>query len=117
LTPRDRILLAVRLLGGQRNLARKIPTHDRNVRRWIAGYGKPSAEAQERAREALERRRGEIEEALAGWDRDVISAQDYYDLTTSDPCTCGAGPGDDHSKSCSKRRQEERIAARKRAAI
>jgi len=68
MTPRDRILLAVRLLGGQRNLAREIPTHDRNVRRWVAGDGEPSEETLEKVREALERRRGEIEAALAGWE-------------------------------------------------
>lgn len=67
MTPRDRILLAVRLLGGQRNLAREIPTGDRNVRRWAAGDGEPSAEMLEGARAALERRRAEIEAVLAGW--------------------------------------------------
>jgi hypothetical protein len=67
MTPRDRILVAVRLLGGQRNLAREIPTHDRNVRRWVAGDGEPSAEMLEGTRAALERRGAEIEAALAGW--------------------------------------------------
>lgn len=68
-SPRDRILLAVRLLGGQRNLARAMGLHDdgRDVRRWVAGEREPSAEQVARAREAVATRGREIEEALREW--------------------------------------------------